>query len=81
MQGFCAELGGAVTIFMAIGMGTPTPTTHTIAGSIAGVGLARKGSSVRWDVAADIIFAWVLTLPAAGAVAAVIYFITHVVVG
>jgi PiT family inorganic phosphate transporter len=77
MQGFCAELGGAATIFAAIGLGTPISTTHTIAGSIAGVGLARKGSTVRWDVAADIIFAWVLTLPAAGIIAMLVYFITH----
>jgi PiT family inorganic phosphate transporter len=77
MQGFCAELGGAVTIFAAISLGTPISTTHTIAGSIAGVGLARKGSTVRWDVAGDIIFAWVLTLPAAGLIAALLYFLTH----
>ena len=75
-QGFCAELSGALTVFMAIGLGTPISTTHTIAGSIAGVGLARKGASVRWDVAGDIIFAWVLTLPAAGLIAAIIYFVT-----
>ena len=78
MQCFCAELGGAVTIFAAIGLGTPISTTHTIAGSITGVGLARKGSSVRWDVAADIIFAWILTLPAAGVVAAIVYAGTRV---
>jgi PiT family inorganic phosphate transporter len=75
MQGFCAELGGAVTIFLAIGLGTPISTTHTIAGSIAGVGLARKGSSVRWDVAGDIMFAWILTLPAAGLIAVAVYFL------
>jgi len=73
VQGFCAELGGAITIFIAIVLGTPISTTHTIAGSIAGVGVARKGSSVRWDVAADIAFAWALTLPAAGIVAAASY--------
>jgi PiT family inorganic phosphate transporter len=73
-QGFCAELGGALTVFMAIGLGTPISTTHTIAGSIAGVGLARKGASVRWDVVGDIVFAWVLTLPAAGLIAAIVFF-------
>ena len=76
MQGFCAELGGAATIFTAIASGTPISTTHTIAGSITGVGMARKGSTVRWDVALDIIFAWVLTLPAAGLIAMLIYFAT-----
>jgi PiT family inorganic phosphate transporter len=80
MQGFCAELGGAVTIFTAIASGTPISTTHTIAGSIAGVGMARKGSSVRWAVALDIIFAWVLTLPAAGLIAALVYGATMLVV-
>jgi PiT family inorganic phosphate transporter len=73
MQGFCAEVGGALTIFVAIAAGTPISTTHTIAGSIAGVGVARKGSTVRWDVAGDIVFAWILTLPAAGIMAALVY--------
>ena len=80
MQGFCAELGGALTIFTAIASGTPISTTHTIAGSIAGVGMARKGSSVRWAVALDIIFAWALTLPAAGLIAAMVYGATRLVV-
>jgi inorganic phosphate transporter, PiT family len=80
MQGFCAELGGATTIFAAIASGTPISTTHTIAGSIAGVGLARKGSSVRWDVSLDIIFAWVLTLPAAAFIAAIVYAATVLIV-
>jgi hypothetical protein len=58
---------------MAIWLGTPISTTHTIAGSITGVGLARKGSSARWDVAGDIIFAWVMTLPATGLMGAIAY--------
>jgi PiT family inorganic phosphate transporter len=81
MQGFCAETGGAVTIFMAIALGTPISTTHTIAGSIAGVGIARKGSQVRWDVAGDIMFAWVLTLPAAALIAAAVYWVMALLVG
>ena len=81
MQGFCAEFGGAATIFAAIALGTPISTTHTIAGSIAGVGLARKGASVRWDVAGDMIFAWILTLPAAGIMAAGIYLLTKLITG
>ena len=72
-QGACAELGGAITIFMAIGLGTPISTTHTIAGAIAGVGVARGTSSVRWGVAARIVFAWVLTLPVCAAMGALIY--------
>jgi PiT family inorganic phosphate transporter len=72
-QGACAELGGAITIFMAIGLGTPISTTHTIAGAIAGVGVARGRSSVRWGVAGRIVFAWVLTLPVCAAMGALIY--------
>ena len=72
-QGACAELGGAITIFMAIGLGTPISTTHTIAGAIAGVGVARGTSSVRWGVGGRIVFAWVLTLPVCAAIGALIY--------
>jgi inorganic phosphate transporter, PiT family len=72
-QGACAELGGAITIFMAIGLGTPISTTHTIAGAIAGVGVARRTSSVRWGVASRIVFAWVLTLPVCAIMGALIY--------
>jgi inorganic phosphate transporter, PiT family len=72
-QGFSAELGGALTVFMAIGLGTPISTTHTIAGAIAGVGTAKRVSAVRWAVAGEIVFAWALTLPAAALVAAAVY--------
>jgi PiT family inorganic phosphate transporter len=72
-QGACAELGGAITIFMAIGLGTPISTTHTIAGAIAGVGVARRTSSVRWGVASRIVFAWVLTLPVCAIMGTLIY--------
>ena len=73
MQGFCAEAGGAATLFMATGLGVPVSTTHTITGAIVGVGAARKVSAVRWNVASGIVVAWVVTLPAAALVAAVFY--------
>ena len=65
VQGFCAETGGALTLFLATGLGVPVSTTHTITGAIVGVGAARRASAVRWHVAQRIVIAWVLTLPAA----------------
>jgi PiT family inorganic phosphate transporter len=76
MQGFCAETGGAITLFGATWLGIPVSTTHTITGSIVGVGAARKVSAVRWGVAGNIVIAWVLTIPAAGLVSAAVYFLT-----
>jgi PiT family inorganic phosphate transporter len=76
MQGFCAETGGAITLFAATWLGIPVSTTHTITGSIVGVGAARKVSAVRWGVASNIVVAWVLTIPAAGAVSAGMYALT-----
>jgi PiT family inorganic phosphate transporter len=73
MQGFCAETGGAVTLFMATGLGVPVSTTHTITGAIVGVGAARKVSAVRWNVASSIVVAWIVTLPAAALIAAIFY--------
>ena len=73
MQGFCAETGGAVTLFAATWLGIPVSTTHTITGAIIGVGAARRVSAVRWNVASDVVTAWVLTLPAAALVAALVY--------
>jgi PiT family inorganic phosphate transporter len=73
MQGFCAETGGAITLFAATGLGVPVSTTHTITGSIIGVGAARRVSAVRWQVAKDILIAWIITIPAAGAIAALFY--------
>jgi PiT family inorganic phosphate transporter len=73
MQGFCAEAGGAITLFGATWLGIPVSTTHTITGSIVGVGAARKVSAVRWGVASNIVVAWVLTIPAAGLVSAAVY--------
>jgi inorganic phosphate transporter, PiT family len=76
MQGFCAETGGAITLFMATYLGIPVSTTHTITGAIIGVGAARRTSAVRWGVARHIVVAWVLTLPAAALIAAATYAVT-----
>ncbi len=73
MQGFCAETGGAATLFLATWLGIPVSTTHTITGSIIGVGAARRISAVRWNVASNIVFAWLVTMPAAALVAALFY--------
>lgn len=74
MQGFCAETGGAITLFGATWLGIPVSTTHTITGAIVGVGAARRTTAVRWGVARHIVVAWVLTLPAAAAISAATYF-------
>ena len=73
IQGFCAETGGAITLFLATWLGIPVSTTHTITGAIVGVGAARRVSAVRWNVAQSIVVAWVVTMPAAGLVAASLY--------
>jgi PiT family inorganic phosphate transporter len=73
MQGFCAETGGAATLFAATFLGVPVSTTHTITGAIVGVGAARRVSAVRWNVASSIVYAWVITIPAAAIVAALSY--------
>ncbi len=73
MQGFCAETGGAMTLFMATALGVPVSTTHTITGAIVGVGAARRVSAVRWNVASSIVYAWVITIPASAIVAALTY--------
>ena len=72
-QGFCAETGGAITLFMATHLGVPVSTTHTITGAIVGVGAARRVSAVRWNVATGIVWAWVITLPIAAAMGALFY--------
>src|SRR3954470_16774163 len=72
-QGFCAETGGALMLFGATAFGIPVSTTHTITGCIMGVGAARRASAVRWGVAGNIVIAWILTIPAAAAIAALIY--------
>ncbi|MDR0933833.1 MAG: inorganic phosphate transporter [Burkholderiaceae bacterium] len=69
--GFCAETGGAMTLFLATALGVPVSTTHTITGAIVGVGSSRKMSAVRWGVAGNIVWAWILTIPASAFIAAV----------
>jgi inorganic phosphate transporter, PiT family len=75
-QGFCAETGGAITLFGATYLGIPVSTTHTITGAIIGVGAARKLSAVRWSVAGNIVMAWIVTIPASAAIAALTYWAT-----
>jgi PiT family inorganic phosphate transporter len=74
MQGFCAEAGGAITLFTATYVGVPVSTTHTITGAVVGVGAARRTSAVRWGVARRIVIAWVVTMPMSALVAAIAYF-------
>jgi PiT family inorganic phosphate transporter len=73
--GFCAETGGAMTLFLATTMGIPVSTTHTITGAILGVGSVRRASAVRWGVAGNIVWAWIFTIPASAFIAAVFYWI------
>ena len=72
-QGFCAETGGSITLFAATWLGIPVSTTHTITGCIIGVGAARRLSAVRWSVANNIVFAWIVTIPATAFIGAVFY--------
>jgi inorganic phosphate transporter, PiT family len=72
-QGFCAETGGAITLFTATWLGIPVSTTHTITGCIVGVGAARNPSSVRWSVANNIVVAWIVTIPATALMGALFY--------
>ncbi len=74
-QGVCAETAGAITLFLATGLGIPVSTTHTITGAIVGVGAARRASAVRWNVAQDIVIAWIVTMPAAGVMGAVFFWL------
>jgi inorganic phosphate transporter, PiT family len=73
--GFCAETGGALTLFTATALGIPVSTTHTITGAIVGVGAVRNAARVRWGVAGNIVWAWILTIPATAFVAAIAYFV------
>ena len=75
-QGFSASLGGSVMLFTASWLGIPVSTTHTITGCVIGAGAARRASAVRWQVAGNVMTAWVITIPASAAVAALFYYIT-----
>ena len=74
--GFCAETGGALTLFIATALGVPVSTTHTITGAIVGVGSTRSASAVRWGVAGNIVWAWIFTIPASAAVASGAYLVS-----
>ena len=80
MQGFCAETGGSITLFVATWLGIPVSTTHTITGAIIGVGAAKKVRAVRWVVAREIVTAWILTIPAAGTLAALSYWLSGLLI-
>jgi inorganic phosphate transporter, PiT family len=77
--GFCAETGGAITLFIATALGVPVSTTHTITGAIVGVGAVRNAKAVRWGVAGTIVWAWIFTIPAAALVAALAYWFSLLV--
>ena len=72
-RSFCAEAGGAATLFLATYFGIPVSTTHTITGAIIGVGAARKVAAVRWNIASNVVTAWILTMPAAALISAAFY--------
>jgi PiT family inorganic phosphate transporter len=73
--GFCAETGGAITLFLATSLGIPVSTTHTITGAIVGVGSSRKMSAVRWGIAGNIVWAWIFTIPASAFMAAIAWWV------
>jgi PiT family inorganic phosphate transporter len=79
--GFAAETAGAVSLFAATSLGVPVSTTHTITGAIIGVGATRRLSAVRWGVAGQIVWAWVLTIPAAAAISSVSYWLLSRLLG
>jgi PiT family inorganic phosphate transporter len=73
VDGFCAETGAAITLFVSSALGVPVSTTHTITGSILGIGTIKRASSVKWKIANKIVFAWILTIPAAALISALFY--------
>jgi PiT family inorganic phosphate transporter len=75
-SGFCASTASSIVLFGASAMGIPVSTTHAITGSVVGTGAARRSSAVRWSVASRVVVAWFVTIPASGAVAALIYLLT-----
>jgi PiT family inorganic phosphate transporter len=76
--GFCAETGGAITLFTTALLGIPVSTTHTITGAIVGVGAAQNVSAVRWGIAGNIVWAWVLTIPCSAFIAGLSWWIAHI---
>ncbi|MEP6713015.1 MAG: inorganic phosphate transporter, partial [Ferruginibacter sp.] len=79
LEGVMAETAGAITLFTAANLGAPVSTTHTITGAIVGVGATRRLSAVRWGVTVNLVWAWVLTIPVSGLLAAGIYFLLHAI--
>ena len=77
VHGFCAETGGAISVFLASWLGIPVSTTHVITGAIAGVGAARRISAVRWGLAGRIVWAWILTIPLAAVIGGACYVALH----
>lgn len=77
--GFCAETGGAITLFAATAIGIPVSTTHTITGAIVGVGSTQRASAVRWGVAGNIVWAWIFTIPATAIMAMAVYYISFAI--
>jgi PiT family inorganic phosphate transporter len=80
VHGFCAETGGAMSVFLASALGVPVSTTHVITGSIVGVGSAQRLSAVRWGLAGRIVWAWILTIPAAAGLGGIFYLALHLVI-
>ena len=78
--GFCAETGGAITLFAATAMGVPVSTTHTITGAIVGVGSTQRASAVRWGVAGNIVWAWIFTIPATALMSMAVYYLSLLIV-
>jgi PiT family inorganic phosphate transporter len=80
--GFCAELSGSITLFLATALGIPVSTTHTITGSIVGVGATQSGASaVRWGLAGNILWAWVLTIPCSAFIAGLAWWLGRHLLG
>ena len=77
MDGFCAEIGAAITLTVSSAFGIPVSTTHTITGAITGVGSLKRLSAVRWGVAGKIVWAWILTIPCSAAISALAYVLTR----
>ncbi|MFA6580157.1 MAG: inorganic phosphate transporter, partial [Elusimicrobiota bacterium] len=81
VDGFCAEFGAAITLFFSSALGVPVSTTHTITGSIMGVGSLRRFTAVRWGVAGQIVWAWILTIPCSAAISAGSYYAVRLLRG
>jgi len=79
-SGFCAETGAAISVLLSTYMGTPVSTTHAIAGAIVGVGSIQRMKAVRWGIATNIVWAWILTIPAAATIAGLSYFLLHLTI-